>query len=60
MAREDIPGDKRLVAYIVLAPGAHVTASSLRDTLGTQLPDYMIPAIFVLLEALPHNTQRQD
>lgn len=53
IAREDTPGDKRLVAYIVLAPGAHVTASSLRDALATQLPDYMIPAVFVVQEALP-------
>ncbi len=53
LAREDTPGDKRLVAYIMLVPGAHVTASSLRDDLATQLPDYMIPAVFVVLEALP-------
>ncbi len=53
IACEDIPGDKRLVAYIVLAPEVNVTASSLRDALAIQLPDYMIPAIFVVMEALP-------
>ena len=53
VAREYTPGDKCLVAYIVLAPGAQVTASSLQDTLMTHLPDYMIPAAFVQLEALP-------
>jgi amino acid adenylation domain-containing protein len=53
IAREDTPGDKRLVAYIVPAPGAYFTASSLRDMLSTRLPDYMIPAAFVQLEALP-------
>ena len=53
VAREDTPGDKRLVAYIVLAPGSHITVSSLRDTLKTYLPDYMIPATFVVLEGLP-------
>src|SRR2546426_559835 len=53
VAREDTPGDKRLVAYIVLDPGSHITVSSLRDTLKTYLPDYMIPAAFVVLEALP-------
>lgn len=53
VTREDTPGDKRLVAYIVLAPGAHVTASSLRNTLVTHLPDYMVPTAFVVLEALP-------
>src|SRR5260370_28321811 len=53
VACEDTPGDKRLVAYIVLIPGVYVTANSLRETLGTQLPDYMIPADFVSLETLP-------
>jgi amino acid adenylation domain-containing protein len=53
IAREDTPGEKRLVAYIVLAPGAHVTASSLRETLARRVPDYMIPAAFVQLEMLP-------
>ena len=53
VAREDISGDKRLVAYIVLVPDAHVTASSLRNTLVTYLPDYMIPTAFVVLEVLP-------
>ncbi len=53
VAREDTPGDKRLVAYIVAAAGAQVTLSSLQDTLVTRLPDYMIPATFVLLDALP-------
>ncbi len=53
VAREYTPGDKCLVAYIVLASGAQVTTSSLRDTLMTRLPDYMIPATFVQLEALP-------
>jgi amino acid adenylation domain-containing protein len=53
VAREDSPGDKRLVAYLVLVPGAELTASSLRETLGEYLPDYMIPSAFVVLEGLP-------
>jgi len=53
VAREDSPGDKRLVAYLVLVPGAELTASSLRETLGKYLPDYMIPSAFVVLEGLP-------
>ena len=53
VAHEDTTGDKRLVAYIVFAPGEHVGATSLRETLATQLPDYMIPATFVVLESLP-------
>jgi amino acid adenylation domain-containing protein len=53
MAREDIPGDKRLVAYLVLAPQAKVTARDLQDMLAARLPDYMVPATFVVMEALP-------
>jgi amino acid adenylation domain-containing protein len=53
VAREEIPGDKRLVAYIIPVPGAHITANALRDALMIHLPDYMIPSVFVALEALP-------
>lgn len=53
VAREDSPGDRRLVAYLVLVPGAHLTASSLYEAIRTHLPDYMIPATFVLLDTLP-------
>jgi acyl carrier protein len=53
VAREDTPGDKRLVAYIVTVPGAHVTIKSLHEILAAHLPDYMIPTAFVLLESLP-------
>jgi len=53
IAREDIPGDKALIAYLVLKAGVHVTASSLRETLSVHLPDYMIPSNFVVLEAVP-------
>jgi acyl carrier protein len=53
VAREDTPGGKCLVAYVVPAPGAQPAASALRDFLGTQLPDYMMPTAFVFLEALP-------
>ncbi len=53
VAREDTAGDKRLVAYVVLFPGAVVTTSSLRETLKERLPDYMIPATFVQLGSMP-------
>jgi amino acid adenylation domain-containing protein len=53
IAREDIPGDKRLVAYLVLFPSAHVTTRSLREILERRLPDYMMPATYVELETLP-------
>jgi amino acid adenylation domain-containing protein len=51
--REDLPGDKRLVAFIVAAPGSAVTVNGLRDYLKARLPVYMIPSTFVELDALP-------
>lgn len=56
VAREDTPGEKRLVGYVVLAPEVQVKASSLRETLMRHLPEYMVPSSFVLLEALPLTT----
>ena len=52
-AREDVPGDKRLVAYILPHPGQVYTISDLCDFLKGKLPDYMVPAAFVVLDALP-------
>ncbi len=53
MAREDIAEEKRLVAYVVLIPGIPISLSSLQETVRMQLPDYMIPTSFVLLDELP-------
>ncbi len=50
--REDRPGDKRLAAYIAPAQGAP-KASALRKFLAARLPDYMLPAAFVFLDAFP-------
>ncbi|MBK9992039.1 MAG: amino acid adenylation domain-containing protein, partial [Verrucomicrobia bacterium] len=53
VAREDTPGDKRLVAYVVPRPAASPTSTALRDHLRGNLPEYMLPAAFVFIENLP-------
>ncbi|GAX45459.1 amino acid adenylation domain-containing protein [Tolypothrix sp. NIES-4075] len=53
IAREDNPGEKRLVAYVVGNPQHLPTINQLRSLLSSQLPQYMIPHAFVLLESLP-------
>jgi amino acid adenylation domain-containing protein len=53
IAREDTPGDKRLVAYIVPQPEETPTVSILRQFLNSKLPEYMVPSAFVILESLP-------
>jgi hypothetical protein len=52
VAREDTPGDKRLVAYVVTAPPTPA-AGDLRRFLSAKLPSYMVPSAFVPMEALP-------
>ncbi|MGE7391198.1 amino acid adenylation domain-containing protein [Streptomyces sp. NPDC004126] len=53
VAREDHPGDKRLVAYVVLQPGTQPTPADLRRRAAGALPAYMVPSAVVLLDALP-------
>jgi acyl-coenzyme A synthetase/AMP-(fatty) acid ligase len=53
IAREDIPGDKRLVAYVVLREVREARSSELRRFLKDRLPDYMVPSVFETLEGLP-------
>jgi len=57
VAREDAAGDKRLVAYVVTAPDRVAPpASELRRFLQEELPDYMIPSVFVFLDAMPFSS----
>jgi amino acid adenylation domain-containing protein len=53
IAREDIPGDKRLVAYLVADDPPADLIDQLRALIRASLPAYMIPAHFVMLEAMP-------
>jgi amino acid adenylation domain-containing protein len=53
IAREDRPGDKQLVGYVVPASDLSVDTESLRRALTKQLPDHMVPAAIVLMENLP-------
>ena len=55
VAREIEPGDQRLVAYLVLAPDAQPTYTEMRNFMAACLPEYMVPATFVTLPALPVN-----
>ncbi|BBI49020.1 hypothetical protein HORIV_14410 [Vreelandella olivaria] len=47
------PGGSRLVAYVVPQADVELDTTSLRETLGQKLPDYMVPGVIVTLEALP-------
>src|SRR5436190_19544357 len=63
IAREDIPGDKRLVGYVVLAGGPAegdgggagdgVRAAAVREHAAARLPEYMVPSAVVVVAALP-------
>jgi alpha-ketoglutarate-dependent taurine dioxygenase/acyl carrier protein len=53
LVREDEPGNKYLVAYIVPRDNVIPIVSELRSSLKQKLPDYMVPSAFVMLDALP-------
>ncbi len=57
IAREDVPGDKRLVAYLTLHD--EIDNSALRAHLEESMPDYMIPSHFVVLDAFPLTPNRK-
>jgi acyl carrier protein len=53
LAGADLSGDKRLVAYVVLAGNAAEAIGQLRGFAKEHLPDYMVPATFVAMDLLP-------
>lgn len=55
MAREDEPGDQRLVAYVTPASGLAqpLDGQALRDALRQRLPDYMVPSVVAVLAEMP-------
>ncbi len=55
VSREDVVGDKHLVAYVVRKQESIITTRELRSFLTNRLPDYMIPRTFVMLDILPLN-----
>jgi amino acid adenylation domain-containing protein len=55
VAHAELPGEPRLIAYLLTQPGITLEPSVLRAQLGAQLPDYMLPAAYVALAAWPLN-----
>jgi amino acid adenylation domain-containing protein len=53
IAREDTPGDKRLVAYLAFDAEPNPSIINLRQFLRKKLPEYMMPDAFVYLDSLP-------
>jgi amino acid adenylation domain-containing protein len=53
VAREDNPGNKQLVAYVVSNSGEEISSNEIRASLKGKLPDYMLPAVVVCLDELP-------
>jgi aryl carrier-like protein len=51
--REDVPGDKRLVGYVVPATGHAVSAPELRRFVREKLPEYMVPSVIAEIGAVP-------
>jgi acyl carrier protein len=53
MARDDRPGEKRIVAYVLPHEGQMPSTTQLRRHLQGRLPDYMLPSAFVIVDSMP-------
>ncbi len=53
VVREDVPGEKRMVAYLVMESSDGVNIGDVRQFLREKLPEYMVPSNFVILPSLP-------
>ena len=53
VVREDVPGDQRLVAYLITGDPAEDLVDQLRTSIRTVMPDYMVPGHFIVLDTLP-------
>jgi surfactin family lipopeptide synthetase A len=53
LAREDVPGEKRIVAYVIRAESSKPSGRDMRVALAQSLPDYMVPGLYVTLDAFP-------
>ncbi|MCW5617760.1 MAG: amino acid adenylation domain-containing protein [Nitrosomonas sp.] len=53
LAREDVPGEKRLVAYVIYQSSQQSTSKVLREALAATLPDYMVPGFYVTMDTFP-------
>lgn len=53
LVREDVPGDQRLVGYVAATEAGSLIQAELREHLSARLPDFMVPSVLVVLDALP-------
>jgi natural product biosynthesis luciferase-like monooxygenase protein len=59
VARDDAPGEQRVVAYLIPQPGHSIAAPELRRVLRDELPEFMLPSHFVQLERFPQTPNRK-
>jgi amino acid adenylation domain-containing protein len=53
LLHEDADGDKKLLAFVAALAGSELNADALREAASKKLPDYMVPGVFVFLDAMP-------